>query len=215
MRVLLAFHGVLLLAAACSPSPSAGPQPAPPSNAPVGCDFKSDPRVTLAGCFADHFVVGLPGEQYGFSWSFEKGEAGAPAVLLQGHSGEFRFSVLAGPPDRHSMEEHLASIRDRAGTAMPLGPGRALRTPKNNRAAILYEVQLAAEKGARSVHAWTSLPRQDDSILDYHVSWTGAAEAAGAARAKQSDQVEHALLGFLDAFFVVGPNGERLPEPGR
>jgi hypothetical protein len=191
-----------------------------------GCSVKTDGKTTMAGCFPERFVIMLPGSDYDIDWTFTRDIATAPAVILDGKADHFQVSVRVAPESEraYSIEEHLQGVYKGAASGLQasgalrqfaprVGPARTKQTLKNHHSALLYDVDFAGPDGRslRSVNGWTSLRRQDGSVLDYHVSWTGSPDTNAAKPGAASTSIESSLLGFLDMFVVVDADGRKLP----
>ncbi len=137
----------------------------------------ADKDVTEVVSELDGYGLLLPGTE----WAL-RCEDDAP---LLGSAGLLRLSVNFGKPGANTLEQHLRTVYSRSSESLQ-SMGMEASAPEIvkvgtedgqfEKIVMSYEVSGGeiAQMHAKSVHAWAAIQTRGGTILEYHLSWTGA-----------------------------------------
>ncbi len=137
----------------------------------------ADKDVTEVVSELDGYGLLLPGTE----WAL-RCEDDAP---LLGSAGLLRLSVNFGKPGAHTLEQHLRTVYSRSSESLQ-SMGMEASAPvivkvgtddgQFEKTVMSYEVSGGeiSQMHAKSVHAWAAIQTRGGTILEYHLSWTGA-----------------------------------------
>jgi hypothetical protein len=142
-----------------------------------------DRKLTEIISQQDGYGVLLPGG----TWDVQCDES---QILFASSDLLLHVSIVQGDPTGQAdPERYLRTIYERSAEQLKAhgweaGAPRVAEvvspnSPQYRRLALFHEVLGVKSEGQalKSIHAWTTMRTKADSVLDYHVSWTGPEEA--------------------------------------
>ncbi len=171
----------------------------------VGQPSKSNDGL-LVSCDDGAFAFIVPGTD----WTVEASPA--PSVVVFASSGPLNLSVRSADESEGQLDPHAHLEGILRGVSAALAEqGHQVSSPrleesKDGAVVLWYEVSVAADEGEalRMVNAWNAVRGADGRYLDYHVSFTAAADDP-VWKTEPASAGPAARMVDLAAAFVVRP----------